>query len=182
MTHFVGLVVANDEDELEKMLAPYDEQLPGAPVFTPIKTETVGEWNEFESMAKAYGTDDVQELLKHMEEWNGGPGEIKDGVLGYYSTYNENSKWDWYVVGGRWQDIVPSNECLAEEVIGYFDKNLEADKPYIPSVVVDRKGWHTTKDFGWWGISTPVEGQEDVVKQKLEEHKGKKVFIVDFHI
>ena len=172
--------MANDEEALEHILAPYDEQLPGVPTFEPLSEGK--DWNEFESMAKHYKTKNLQELLEHMEDWSGRPGEIRDGRLGSYSTYNENSKWDWYVVGGRWSDIVPDNQCLAEEVVGYFDKNKEATEPYIPAVLVDRKGWHSSKDWGWFGSSTSIEGQDDIVKQKLEEHKGKNVFIVDFHI
>jgi hypothetical protein len=173
ITHFVGLVVADDEEDLERLLAPYDEQLPGVPQFEYL-AEDKG-YNEFERMCETYKTTNLKELVKHMQDWNGQEGEIRNGRLGSYSTYNENSKWDWYVVGGRWQDVVPGDQCLVEEVTKYFTE-------YTPSVVVDRKGWHTSKDWGWWGTSSPVEGKEDVVKQKLEEHVGKNVFIVDFHI
>ena len=167
--------MANDEEELNQLLSPYDEQLPGVPHWEPLSE--LKDWNEFESMSKSYKTSNLKELVEHMEDWNGNIGEIRDGKLGSYSSYNENAKWDWYEVGGRWEDIVPGNACLAEEVIQHF--NL---MEYTPAVIVDRKGWHTTSDFGWWGTSIPVEGQEDVVKKKLEEHKGKNVFIVDFHI
>jgi len=180
MTHFVGLVVADNEKDLEQLLAPYDEQKPSKPYFEYISEGK--DWNELESMQKQYKTKSLEKLLEHMEDWNGNVGEIRDGRLGSYHTYNQDSKWDWYVVGGRWEGIVPSNQCLAEEVISYFDKNDEAAEPYIPAVIVDRKGWHSEKDWGWFGSSTPIEGQEDVVKQKLEDHKGKNVFIVDFHI
>ena len=174
MTHFVALVVAENEKQLEEILAPYDEQLPGVPRFEYLSEGK--DWNEFESMAEHYKTKDLSELVKHMEDWNGGPGEVRDGRLGYYTTWNDNAQWDWYVVGGRWEDIVPGNQCLGEEVATHFEK-----KEYLPAVIVDRKGWHAEKDFGWFGSSTPVDGKEDIVKQKLEEHKGKNVFIVDFH-
>lgn len=174
MTHFVGLVVANDEEEMEKLLAPYDEQKPGVPQFEYLSEGK--DYNEVERMCEHYKTKKLSELVEHMEDWNGCPGEIRDGRLGYYSTYNENSQWDWYVVGGRWTDIVPDNQCLAEEVQQHFDK-----EGYIPSVIVDKKGWHAEKRFGWWGTSTPTDN-DNVVEQKLEEHKGKNVFIVDFHI
>lgn len=40
---------------------------------------------------------------KHGEAWNGSSWE-KDGngEWAEYSTYNPNSKWDWYSLGGRW--------------------------------------------------------------------------------
>jgi hypothetical protein len=173
MTHFVGIVRADTEEEMERMLAPYDEQLPSVPYFEYMNEGK--DWNEYEEMCRHYKTADLEELVDHMQDWNGCQGEIRNGRLGSYHTYNNNSKWDWYVVGGRWEDAVPGNQCLAEEVTKYFTE-------YTPSVVVDRKGWHTSKDFGWFGYSTPVEGNDDVVQQKLKEHKGKNVFIVDFHI
>jgi hypothetical protein len=173
MTHFVGLVVCDTVEDMERILAPYDEQLESVPHFEYVSEGK--DYNEFERMCETYKTTNLNELVRHMEDWNGHEGEVRDGRLGYYETYNENSKWDWYVVGGRWQDAVPGDQCLAEEVTKYFTE-------YTPSVVVDRKGWHTSKDWGWFGSSSPVEGKEDIVKQKLEEHVGKNVFIVDFHI
>lgn len=172
MTHFVGLVVANDEKEMKQLLVPYDEQLPGAPEFEYLSEGK--DWNELESMCKHYKTEDLNELVNHMDDWNGCPGEVRDGRLGYYSTFNPNAQWDWYVVGGRWDATVPGNQCLVEEVLKYFTE-------YTPAVLVDRKGWHSTDKFGWWGTSSPT-GKDDIVVQKLEEHKGKNVFIVDFHI
>jgi len=36
-------------------------------------------------------------------DWNGGSWEKdEDGSWHTYSTYNPDSKWDWYQVGGRW--------------------------------------------------------------------------------
>lgn len=36
--------------------------------------------------------------------------------------------------------------------------------------------------WGWFGASKPVEGNANVVLEKLAQHTGKNVFIVDFHI
>lgn len=52
-----------------------------------------------------------------------------DGSI--YDTYNPNSKWDWYTIGGRFSDIVPlkdggfTNEASMSEVnIDYFDQDV----------------------------------------------------------
>lgn len=38
------------------------------------------------------------------------------GTGSYVSTYNPNSKWDWYVIGGRWQgDLDPDYDRIKDE-------------------------------------------------------------------
>jgi hypothetical protein len=57
------------------------------------------------------------------DDWNGNRWR-KDGkgVWQEFSTYNPNSKWDWYCVGGRWDNCIKTksdefvNECLFGEI------------------------------------------------------------------
>lgn len=171
MTHFVALVVAETEDEIEALVAAYDEDLKVEPYFEPVEVESMVEY------AKEKGVQ-FKEAIELVEWWNGTPGVTNEaGEIGYMSTYNPDSKWDWYTVGGRWNGIAEGDSCLAEEVEGIFES-----KEYIPSVIVDTDGWHQAKDWGWFGAHSPVEGNENIVREKLAQHKGKKVFIVDFHI
>jgi len=168
MVRFVALVVADSEDEIAERVELYSENLQVDPYFHPMSEDDVA------SMAKYYNIDvsDHDSVLAHIESWTGSEGAYLDNEYGYMSQYNPFSKWDWYAVGGRWADSVPKDQCLAEEVTNYFTE-------YLPSVIVDNEGWHEAKEFGWFGAS---EGAEDIVKQKLEQHKGKNVYVVDFHI
>ena len=97
-----------------------------------------------------------------------------DHVVAVVDRTNPNKKWDWWTVGGRWANIIPGNACLAEDVGRYFTE-------YIPSAIVDADGWHAAKDWGWFGASAPTD-EPDVVREKLAEHVGKRVWVVDFHI
>jgi hypothetical protein len=36
------------------------------------------------------------------DDWNGCSWRFEEGEVREYSTYNPNSKWDWYELGGRW--------------------------------------------------------------------------------
>lgn len=33
-----------------------------------------------------------------------------------YTTYNQQAKWDWYTVGGRWSNTVDGDSCLVREL------------------------------------------------------------------
>ena len=168
MTHFVGLVVADSPDELPALLEKYDENRQVEPYFQPL--------DDLDSMAAHYKVDStVEALLPHVRSWTGKPGVVQDGKLGYMSTYNPDSTWDWYVVGGRWANSVPGDVCLAKDVDKHF-------VDFKPSVIVDADGWHASTRWGWWASHTPIDGAADIVERKLKEHALRKVYVVDFHI
>jgi hypothetical protein len=171
MTHFVGLVIADTVEEIASLLAPYDENMDVEPYFEPVEVERMVEYAKEKKV-------EFTNPIDLVDWWNGTPGVTNEaGEIGYMSTYNPDSKWDWYTVGGRWDYVVVGNRCLAEDVESTFNP-----LGYIPSVIIDADGWNTSKDWGWFGSSTPVEGNENIVREKLAQHKGKNVFIVDFHI
>ncbi|NUQ99156.1 MAG: hypothetical protein HOY79_22240 [Streptomyces sp.] len=119
---------------LEAALAPFDENKEVEPYRAYIET-----WQEEHKRAQEYYADkphqlsrpiaelDVAELLS---EYEGEKvhAETKDGsdVVLYYreSTYNPKSKWDWWVIGGRW--------------LGYFAVKPERDGD--PRLIVGRPG------------------------------------------
>lgn len=92
-------------DDPEGQLAPFDENESVEEYCTGevseedkqrmldfYKKEHKSRIRSFDSCYKRYG-----------EDWNGNrwhKGE--DGIWREFSTYNPNSKWDWYALGGRW--------------------------------------------------------------------------------
>lgn len=172
MTHFVGLVVANSEDEIAKIVAKFDENTQVAPY--PVEVDE----DDLARMAEHYKVEKVlYELLPHMQDWRSARGEIIDGKLYYFSTRNPDSRWDWYKVGGRWKGEVPNNRCRASEVARHFTE-------YLPSVIVDAEGWHAAKSWGWFGTSETTE-TDSIVREKLDALAAggdPLVFVVDFHI
>jgi hypothetical protein len=98
MSHFTVLCVGKDyEEQLEK----YDEGLQVEPTKIFLDKE------EIKRMWGIYFPNSVtpvqnKKLVSKMMPWNGCKGGIERGRLFYWSTYNKDSKWDWYEVGGRW--------------------------------------------------------------------------------
>jgi len=73
------------------------------------------------------------------KDWNDRVWEYNDeGILVEYSTYNPNSKWDWYELGGRWTGYFKLKEgakgklgepgLMTEKAkVGYADLALKKD-------------------------------------------------------
>jgi len=97
-------------DEVKEKLAPYDEELEVEEYKVPITDKKIDE------MVKAYSEhedwpnvdrNDMQALAAEWEDWGGCTMEFdEDGKTFYRSTYNKACKWDWWVIGGRWQGML----------------------------------------------------------------------------
>lgn len=93
------------ESQIDDILYPYNEQ---------IETEEYSEGEVskeeltrfVEHYANEYPEDSdlsLDELYeKYGDEWNGGSWRKTDGVWEEFSTYNKESFYDWYEIGGRW--------------------------------------------------------------------------------
>lgn len=105
MSHFTVMVIGDDPEE---QLAPFDENTPVDEYCTGevpeedkrqmmdfYKKERHSRFRSFEGCYKRYG-----------EDWNGNRWRKGgDGIWREFSTYNPDSKWDWYVLGGRWSGV-----------------------------------------------------------------------------
>ena len=134
MTHFVvlvelpaGTVSDRYEDELARRLAPFSEELAVKPYrdyvenVDRVKQRYVEMYQKSGQLDARLAVDDVpwQRIIKitnmcHSEderEWyyldaeNGRPYRM--------STYNPDSKWDWYVVGGRYHGYFTAKPNLS---------------------------------------------------------------------
>lgn len=178
MTHFVGIVIAEDEEFLERMLAPYDEQLDEAP-----RREYMSE-EDLTRMKDHYGITEVKEVLEKLEDWHGEGGGVDRKGIYRWATYNRNAQWDWYQVGGRWGDIIDNDVgTFAELMKAFKDPDIAG---YTPSIIVDPvEGWRAEAKYGWFGMSTPTEEAdewEDTIAEMLETYGDDHAFVVDFHI
>lgn len=98
MSHFTVMVIGNDP---ESQLAPYQENNMG---------NCPEEYLEFNDMTESLKSDWESEGEETKQEYNNdfdqyaseyhGYKKQEDGRYGYFS--NPNSKWDWYLLGGRW--------------------------------------------------------------------------------
>jgi hypothetical protein len=98
MSHFTVLVVG----DVDEQLAPFDENLTTAPRREHLDTEDIAR------MAEHYNLDpgDLTAFAEQMEDWNGCPGGVDDRGLYAIASSNENARWDWYEIGGRWSGLL----------------------------------------------------------------------------
>lgn len=101
------------------------------------------------------------------------------------STYNPDSKWDWYVIGGRWDgwinDRETSNESI-EDNSALVEETIARNK--IPHAVITPDGdWHERGEMGWFAtLLTENENWEQDVRAILAPYAGYRFVIVDAHI
>lgn len=63
------------------------------------------------------------------------------------STYNPNSKWDWYSVGGRWNKYI---KTLDGEQVNEAYVNEVDWKESTPFAFIAPNGeWHEKGEIGW---------------------------------
>lgn len=127
---------------------------------------------------------------KFGEDWNGNSWrKDENGVWAVYSTYNPDSKWDWYCVGGRWNNAIKTktgefvNECLFDEIDFepypeecYEQKTDWMGNPYkglkdgivyhytkddMPFCVVIDGIWYEKGEMGWWGMTSNEKGDDE---------------------
>ena len=133
------------------------------------------EWTDeecYQSKAQYYEEDEIDE----------------DGNL--LSTYNPNSKWDWYTEGGRFTgSLITKN---GHEVNEHWVKEINWDKTHVPFAYVTSDGkWHERGKMGWWAIVSDEKDQDEweaeyreTIRKYLspEFDKQIEVTVVDCHI
>jgi len=129
MSHFTVLVVG---DNPEKQLAPYSEDIEVDDYVEDIVTEEEKQTfmdyyiKEKEVLSPSLSFDDAYDLKG--DDWNGMRWQkSEDGQWYSHSTYNPDSKWDWYSLGGRWSGYLKLKDG-AKGVVGEpgtFDNKAE---------------------------------------------------------
>ena len=141
MSHYAVLVIGNDP---EFQLAPFDENesvepyLVGA-VSDADKASMLNFYNEKHNNKYANFEDCYTE---HGDDWNGNMWkQDADGTWYEYSTYNPDSKWDWYSLGGRWSGCFIKLKEGASGVMGcngIFNNKVGIDQAYKADIDFDR--------------------------------------------
>lgn len=100
------------------------------------------------------------------------------------STYNPNSKWDWYQIGGRWNHYLKTldGEATNEDFVSEIDW-----KDVIPFAFITPIGeWHERGEMGWWAcVSNEKEKNkwEEEFKKFVQNLDGDTIVtVVDCHI
>ena len=123
------------------------------------------------------------------------------GTGKYMTTYNPDSKWDWWRVGGRWDGLISkegkyresddkgfnfhpcherieNNSCLVKE----FPLN-ETTCPF--ALLLPDVGWIERGSMGWWGVVSDAKDAHDWILQVEEilfKYQDHTIVGVDCHI
>jgi hypothetical protein len=110
-----------------------------------------------------------------------------------FSTYNPDSKWDWWKIGGRW-DGWPNEDTRSKDWpaprynehdnVHRIEDLLNMDLPYVPFAIVTPDGaWHEKGKMGWFGM---VSDEKDTWTEEcmniLRKYADHLIVIVDCHI
>lgn len=212
MSHFIGLCFG---EFWEANLDYYDENSEVDEYVRYTKEEAIDEVKQeratrYENAVRALGNSELTEdsrkyyqdivdkglFISYEDAWEQAKnwGYKVDSKENLVTTYNPNSKWDWYSVGGRWNNYIYLKEKDPEgnpiQVNqAYFD---EIDWDYmlehkIPFCFVDEDGeWHERGEMGWWACVTNEKPESDW-NQMFREYVQSidancLVTAVDFHI
>lgn len=128
MSHYsVGVITPDGtEEQVDKLLAPYDENLEVVH-FIPKEElierarERAQLWDKKEWLA--YSNNQLHELAL---SWYEDEDHRPDGSV--RSTYNPRSKWDWYVIGGRWDGALKTKDGRKVNSCRIRDLDLSPDQ------------------------------------------------------
>lgn len=157
MSHYAVAVFQDENVDLEDLLAPFDEELkvPHYLKKADIIAETRQKIEDYKNTTYARYLQNPEEYLRNCQNDSHAyyiskefPAKLHwtdedcylDGIKYYdeseirpdgsvFLTYNPNSKWDWYDIGGRFSNIIPltngewANEASMDEV------NIECGDP-----------------------------------------------------
>jgi hypothetical protein len=209
MTHFILAVIVPD-DELDDLddfvaaqLAPYDEDVRVAPYVCYSPTEARADIEATiarleRTLAAGHPEQHHLETCRNMlDEYRSLTPEAKYREFlrchdrfndrgEPISTYNPASKWDWYVVGGRWDGWLHGREASGRSL----DNNLAPaahllEHNLVPFTILTPDGcWHERGRMCWFAVVTDEKDDWDAEARALFERfrDHHHVVVVDCHI
>lgn len=213
MSHFTVAVITkkNSREEIEKILEPYWEELEVEPYIDKTKEqiiENAKEWKKKFTERKEKGEKLNEWYLKYINASTDEElykleitdDEEYDENGNHLTTYNPNSKWDWYSIGGRWNKVLLTNKdnkdvvekqdfglfnyCGDKETIdGYkwvngakikdidFKKMNEGkEEPFYTWALVDETDWYEQGKMGWWATSDATNETTNTFAKQFQEY------------
>ena len=117
MSHYAVAVVHRKNQSVEEMLDPFYEGLEVAPCIEYTKEQAIAEARTYPG--NAHKSDEK------CWEWMAVsyPDDLMDEDGNLYTRYNPSSKWDWYVIGGRWDGFfrLENGERVNEAKVSEID-------------------------------------------------------------
>lgn len=142
MSHFTVGVFLKDGQKLDELLAPYNENKEVEPYIYKTREELEKEFAEYKAAIKEdpdrFPTGDhhnpnhktLADILKmdtiSFARWYYGEDRLFDEEGNLLSTYNPNSKWDWFTIGGRYSNMLITKQGNSTNAARIKDIDWEA--------------------------------------------------------
>ena len=98
MSHFTVAVIHRADQNIEELLAPYDENKEVEPYVQYSRQEAIDHARKNYKSAAGKTDEECWQMVAEDEKTD------EDGNI--LSTYNRQSTWDWWTVGGRWSGML----------------------------------------------------------------------------
>lgn len=195
MSHFSVAVFHREDQNVEDLLAPYDEGIVVAPYIKYTREQAIAkvrkDIEDYKNGLYAKYLENPEEYAKncsnekHLQYLREGfpkklnwtddecyedearwyDDEDKDDEGNIYSTYNPSSKWDWYEVGGRWSNFLTTKS--GQKVDEKRVSELDFPDNFMTFAVVLPNGrWYEEGSMGWWAM---VSDQDDNWRTNYKE-------------
>jgi len=169
MSHFNCLVIHKRDQDIGELMAPYSEKLKVEPYirettekcykkYLQAKRDARNKPDSFFAKKQKGEANIIGMNFEKFKKWFWGEDRIWDKEGNLLTTYNPNSRWDYFKIGRVWEDFllkedgIGCNNCLITEV--------DWKKPIITYAVITPDGeWHSKGKMFWWGISDETEEQ-----------------------
>lgn len=206
MTHFTVAIiiapeVADTENFVQQQMQPYDESIEVAPYvcysLEQAAADIAATIHRLELIiSRQESFYDLDKCRANLDELRRMTPEEKYRAYCQYcdqfndkgepiSRYNPVSKWDWYVIGGRWDGWIND---LETDQHSYADNTASTEqviaRKKVPHAIITPDGvWHQRGRMGWWAIlATENENWDDEALRLLGKYPGHKVVLIDAHI
>ena len=103
MSHFLLAVLHEENQDIDELLAPYDEELESDLMLEYTRAEAIKAAREDYEGNEDKTDEECIKFLGKMSRY------VTDADGNVYVKFNQDAKWDWYEIGGRWKNYLRVN-------------------------------------------------------------------------
>ena len=146
MSHFSVAVLHEANQDIDEILAPYDEELECDERLEFTKVEAIRHVRENYPEMECKSDEECWEFISGMSRYT------SDAQGNIYVKYNSNAKWDWYEIGGRWNGYLRAkgertNSARIADIDFGLDMEVYEKSLRFWDVAVEHKPAHPDEKF-----------------------------------
>lgn len=183
MSHFSVGVICKSPSAVDRLLAPYDENIEVEQYVSRTKAEIIEEGKECQRRLLADGKDEhtsdewalkylnaeTDEDFYNAERYADSEYDEDGNEL---TTYNPKSKWDWYSIGGRWscelKIRITEENGLGEYAESDQDEFVYGNVAKIKDIDFSPNAERYNECYQWWkdNVEAPDEEWDELYKKE----------------